>query len=198
MTIDGRTDIIVHLKQFLRKNILIYKHQFLHYLRQETRFLDIAHNSAHEGTNHGMKANAVAILPGHNPVTSAERMVIQAFLTVKKLEEETSRTLQQTKQWSVLPTAAHLVQVAESILQKQVDRFWRYVVRRIGYASFEVSFVPDPESHHNEMALDDLVQLPVYNVNDKDEGPRGHVIDEELTVPTGTQVGSPIPLFRRT
>ena len=130
--VDGRLDIIEHLKQFLRQNILVYEDLFLHYLRRKSRYFDIAHNSAHEGTNHGLKASAAAVLPGHNPVSAAERMVVQAFVTTRKLEEESYRVLQQHKQWSSLPTAKHLVPVAESILMQQAATAVFQIFRREG------------------------------------------------------------------
>jgi hypothetical protein len=149
-TVDGRLDIIAHLKQFLRQNILVHKDLFLHYLRRKTQFLDIAHNSAHEGTNHGMKANAAAVLPGHSPVAAAERMVVQSFVTVKQLEEESHRTFQQKKQWSTLPTAAHVVPIAESILVQQAERNRNYVAVRVAYACFHVEVIRDHQQNPND------------------------------------------------
>jgi MULE transposase domain len=160
-TVDGRLDIIAHVKQFLRENILVHNDLFLHYFRRETRFLDIAHNSAHEGTNHGMKANAAAVLPVLSPVAAAERMVVQATVTTQKLEEESYRTLQQKKLWSSLPTSAHVVQIAESILLKQVERYANYAVVRVGYSSFEVAAVQEDSCIMSQGNDVDSDQLPI-------------------------------------
>jgi len=151
--VDDRLDIVVHVKKNLRENIVVHKDLFLHYLRRKTRFLDIAHNSAHEGTNHGMKANSAAVLPVHSPVAAAERMVVQAVVTTQKLEEESYRTLLQNKQWSSLPTAGHVVQNAESILLQQYERYTNYAVDRVGHASFEVTVLSDNDVDANQLPI---------------------------------------------
>jgi hypothetical protein len=129
-----------------------------------------------------MKANAAAVLPGHSPVAAAKRMVVQAFVTSKKLEEESYRTLQQTKQWSSLPTAAHIVPIAESILYQQVQRYQKYEVVRVAHASFEVVFSPDISDCASER--DPLTESALYDF-DVDHIPMPFDCDEELSVQDG-------------
>ena len=140
---------MTHLKQFICQNILVHQELFFHYLRKKVCFFDIAHNSAHEGNNHGMKSNPAAVLPVHSPVAAAERMVIQAFISVQQLEQDSNRMLQQSKQWSTNLTAPHVVPIAESILCQQADRHTKYKVKRVAYAMFTV------ESIRSDNPLDD-------------------------------------------
>jgi hypothetical protein len=216
-SVEGRQDVITHLKQFLRQNVLVHQELFLHYLKRTTRCFDIAHNSAHEGTNHGLKSNAAAVLPSHGPVAAAERMVHHAFTTTKEIEEEGYRTFRQNKQWSSLPTSAYLVQAAESILCQQTVRYQNYVVVRVGYALFEVSFVRGGAQQQSDIAqqqsereiadttenvlLVDELPMP-FDDEDAGEseardGMAGAESDSEVEADLAKST-SPIPIFNRT
>jgi MULE transposase domain/SWIM zinc finger len=145
--LDGNTHIITHLKKFIREHVLVHEKHFLHFLRKDTRFLDVAHNSSHEGTNHGMKSSATAVLPTHSLAKAAEHMRIQGVITTKRLEETSSKSFEQSKLWSVLPTSPYLVKVAEDILRQQVPLSKRYSVVRVARDEFEVC---DKESRADE------------------------------------------------
>jgi hypothetical protein len=83
------------VKMFLCTRSICFLHDIL---RKDTQFLDVAHNSSHEGTNHGMKSCAAAVLlPGHNLATAAKQMAIQAFISTKRLKEMSSKDFQQNR-----------------------------------------------------------------------------------------------------
>ena len=212
--LDGQTSIVSHLKKFLRENIIVYDKLYLHFLRKDTRFLDVAHNSSHEGTNHGMKSCSAAVLPVHNPVKAAQHMVMQGVIATKRLEEMSSKSLNQRKVWSVLPTSPYLVTTAEDILRQQVGRYKQYSVIRVAQDQFKVH--DDLENHqtgrhHPQQEEEEDDPLTLWNLpnpssdDDHDEEEEQH---EENTGMVGTvqddqldqQEGwcPPIPRFTRT
>jgi hypothetical protein len=204
--LEGRKDVIDHVKKFLRENIVVYDNHYLHFLRRDTRFFDISHNSCHEGTNHGLKSSASAVLPGHNPVKAAECMVMQAEMTTKKLDDLSSKLLHETKTWSKLPTAPYLVTVAESILSQQVLRYKQYCVVHFGHGKCEVDFIPttqnrtaagaeqEESAHPEEQEEDSFLLFPSA---EEDEADDVVMVDREDSH-SSSRAFPPIPLFTRT
>ena len=205
--LDGNTNIISHLKKFIRENVLVYEKHFLHFLRIDTRTLDVAHNSSHEGTNHGMKSCAAAVLPGHNLATAAKHMVVQGVISTKRLEEMSSKEFQQKKLWSVLPTAPFLVSTAEDILRQQVGRYKKYSALRVAKDEFEVC---DKRLDHVDEEQEDDDPLASWTVPTcSDEEEEDHVeedasmeqMDEKEADDNSDKQGAwypPIPRFTRT
>jgi hypothetical protein len=114
-------------------------------------------------------------------------MVMQAVIATKRLEELSSKSLQQRKVWSELPTSPYLVTTAEDILLQQTRRYNQYSVVRVADDEFEVNVLKDQDEYQEE---DQLLSNEASDDDDDDD----HAQQQD----TSSKWCPPIPRFMRT
>ena len=85
--IDGNTAIVCSVLKFLKCHVYTWETLFLYFKRKHIRHFDTAHSSAHEGSNHALKAHTAGIKPTMDLDTSAKTINTQTDIKVAELEE---------------------------------------------------------------------------------------------------------------
>jgi hypothetical protein len=152
---------------------------------------DIAHSSAQEGPNHGLKSHSCAVKRTMNNDSLANTINIQICIKVQDCEEIIIQDAMQThKKWSDSPTSQHTTSVGEGILQGMMSRINHYqaklVSRQMETSTFQVC--------HTKTTTEDLFvqELPgtICGI--------GNDSDEEKNDSLGHNVQLlPIPIFSR-
>jgi hypothetical protein len=115
------------LQDFYGKRIEPHEDYFVFYRRRNLFHLDTNSNSAHEGTNNGIKYHSVPVRPTHGLVESTRILTRQSKLKcgdtkVRNAASDTSRSL-----WSNLPTADHITRLGNSLLSTQWKASHKYI-----------------------------------------------------------------------
>jgi hypothetical protein len=120
---------VEQLHDFYCKRIEPHEDLFVFYRRRHLFHFDTNSNSAHEGTNHGIKYHSLPVKPTHGIVESTR------ILTQKSKLKASDRKLQaaqydhsKVRGWSHLPTANSLTRLGESILLVQWEESTKYEI----------------------------------------------------------------------
>lgn len=102
-------------------NTRIYPHlgQFVFYKRKHLLHFDTNSNSAHEGTNLGLKNHAAPTNPQHTLEKATKVLTHQANLKALKLQSDIAWKVNSKMLWSDQPTKDKLVDLAVSLLTKE-------------------------------------------------------------------------------
>ena len=138
-----QSHVVRHLVNFVKKHCIRDEQLYVFYRRMYIRYLDIAHNSCHEGTNFGAKAHASALKPTLDMLSSAEVQTLQAYLKVAEIVIQAYKEYTRSKTWSKSATSDFLVTMAEGILKGYNKEHESYVVARVGHNTFEVKYIPN-------------------------------------------------------
>jgi hypothetical protein len=205
--VGGRREVIDDIIGFLRRHVLVHDEYFLFYLKKWHRFLDVAHNSAHEGTNSGIKSHAARVVPSQTLLNAAKALSLQGQLKASSLQWEAGREFSQRKLWSTLPTSSFLLTVAESMLQQNWERHMDYHARRVAVNLFEVHYSKEGGSNCEapvEINRDERIELNDNSDDDDDEKSDDENLDtlNDDEEPEQREIrpmicNSPVPLFRR-
>eukprot|EP00978_Attheya_sp_CCMP212_P014408 scaffold36669_cov47-Attheya_sp.AAC.2 len=186
---DGNKHILEQITTFIRDYFLIYDETFLFYLRMFIRHFNVSTNSAHEGTNFGLKNHAANVKPSHNLTNAAKAMTFQSNVKIMQVSEESTRNVLRENLHSIHPSRDNLTSIAVSILDNEFERIHCYEVKHVSKSCWQVFLKTDQESNYNDDAL--------YE-SDNDSAPEDRpVVAEQQTIPS-QEDSSPIPVFRRT
>jgi hypothetical protein len=192
--------LVYKIIKFLHEHVYTWETLYLHHLRNEVLHLDVAHTSAHEGMNHGLKCHSCGLKPIMNLDTSANTLNIQTSIKVRECEEIILQDATQThKRWSDLPTSRHTTSFGEGILQEMMPRINDYVAKLVARTpdiqTFQVFYL-------NTRTFDSKVtELPCKMANMDTNTPSlnmGTNTDND-TIQSICQTipDSPIPIFSR-
>jgi hypothetical protein len=115
------------LQKLYGKRIEPHEDYFVFHRHRNLFHLDTNSNSAHEGTNNGIKYHSVPVRPTHGLVESTRILTHQSKLKcgdtkVRYAASDTSRAL-----WSHLPTADHISRLGNSLLSTQWKASQNYI-----------------------------------------------------------------------
>ncbi len=85
--IDGNTAIVCSVLKFLKCHVYTWETLFLYFKCKYICHFDTAHSSAHEGSNHALKAHTAGIKPTMDLNTSTKTINTQTDIKVAELEE---------------------------------------------------------------------------------------------------------------
>ena len=136
----GNKDLPKRIEAFVRERVITHEENILYYKRKQVRHFNVSTNSAHEGTNLGLKKHSAPVRANHKLDNAAKVLTLQATLKMSAIDSEAHDLCLKKKCWSDLPTSSHLVPIAESILLEQMQRLKFYTVTRVEYDEFEVLF----------------------------------------------------------
>jgi MULE transposase domain/SWIM zinc finger len=112
-------DAVESIFHFLRGHVEPHEQHFLFYLRKHILAFEANSNSAHEGTNHGMKSHSSSTNPQQSIHEAAKTLCFQAEVKEQSTKNCLVRKADSTKLWSTLPTADKLTDFGEGLLQEQ-------------------------------------------------------------------------------
>ena len=128
---DCGIDFINGVKKMIRENIEPNEHDYVYYLRKKVRHFAEYSNSAHEGTNHGLKYSADSVNPSHLLDVSTERLSFQGERTYEAFVNITKNQLEQFQSWNELPCADKLVTRAAALLLQEFNVSEKYEHKRL-------------------------------------------------------------------
>lgn len=124
---EGNTSLVKRMETYIRDYILIYENHLLHYKCKHVRHFNVSTNSAHEGTNFGIKSHGVSVKPSPSMDRAAKALCLQASMKYNDIEAVINSHYMQNKTWSSLPTSQYGVQIAESILKNDMEWIQLYI-----------------------------------------------------------------------
>jgi hypothetical protein len=118
---------VSQLKEFYCKRIETHEDLFVFYRRSHLFHFDTNSNSAHEGTNHGIKYHSLAVKPTHGIVESTKILTQQSNMKTSDQKLQAAHyDASKVRGWSTLPTANSLTRLGESILLTQWEESTKY------------------------------------------------------------------------
>ena len=139
------------------QNVITFEQEFLFVSQKNVCHFDIAHNSAHEGLNFGMKSHAASVKPNQGMLKSCEALTIQASIKAQMLDQDAAQNYSKKKNWSETPTSNYLTMQAESILNTIYKKKKNYITKRLSLREFEVHYQPTKEDNESEQPLEYLI-----------------------------------------
>jgi hypothetical protein len=110
---------VEQLEDFYCKRIEPHEDLFVFYRRRRLH-LDTNSNSAHEGTNHGIKYHSIPVKPTHGIVESTKILMQQSKIKSGDAKIQSAQyNHSKIRGWSCLPTANSLTHLGESLVLKQ-------------------------------------------------------------------------------
>ena len=137
---DCGTQFIDKVKRMIRENIEPNERFYVFYRRKYTRHFGEYSNSAHEGTNHGLKYAADGVKPSHLLDISSERLSFQGERNYEKFLNSVNSHLEQNKSWNHLPCSKHLIPKGAALLVQEYDTSHNYEHQRINYYQFLIRY----------------------------------------------------------
>jgi hypothetical protein len=120
--VDGGEKILY----FIRNYIIPQEHSYCYYLRKQVRHFETTTNSGHEGTNNGIKAGPLCVLPQHGIDKSVKIQVDTDSNKFELLQRLMANDLFGTATWSNSPTVNELTLPAEHMLKSAVHESEKY------------------------------------------------------------------------
>jgi hypothetical protein len=124
--------------QFIRENVEPHESHYCFHKRKTVRHYDTFVNSAHEGTNNGLKNSAAPVLPQYTIDQSASVLTKNASVNTLAKEIAAGQQSIRHKLWSDLPTSKHLNTLGESLIVKEWELHKAYGLERVALDTFHV------------------------------------------------------------
>jgi hypothetical protein len=121
-------DGAMQLQDFYCRRVEPHEDQFVFFRRQQRFHLDTNSNSAHEGTNKGMKYHSLPVKPTHSLVESTKILTHQSKLKSGDSKIRASQYDRSHSRWLSSPTADYLTRLGESLLQTQWEASKSYAL----------------------------------------------------------------------
>ena len=119
------------IRTFIRENVEPLETFFCFYSRRNVHHFDTYTNSAHEGTNNGLKTSAAPVLPQHLLDTSAAILNHNAHIKATSTSIRTATSVSSKVLWSKLSTSQKLTQKGEGLVTEQWKMRNDYVSQRV-------------------------------------------------------------------
>lgn len=124
---------------FIREHVEPHEAFYCFHKRRHVRHFDTYTNSAHEGTNNGVKSSAAPILPQHSLDRSASILNQNAQIKANANAIQSANVLSTKALWSKLPTAQKLTHKGEGLVTAQWKLRNNYVCQRVGDTCWHVA-----------------------------------------------------------
>jgi hypothetical protein len=124
----GGAAAVEQLKDFHRRHVEPLEDFFVFHYRKSLLAFETNSNSAHEGTNKGMKSHSAPVRPQHRLDQAGQILTLQGELKVLDTQIRNSAKENSRKLWSSLPTANHLTDLGESLVINQWEQKDEYSV----------------------------------------------------------------------
>ena len=129
------------IASFARDYVFVHSEtKLLYYKRKHVRHYHVATNSAHEGTNFGIKSHAASLKPCQGLEKSAKALSLQGVLKSNSICQENFNNVVQKKLWTSTLFSKHLNNRSSSILTKVLGRCSLYLCKRVGVKEWEVVY----------------------------------------------------------
>ena len=133
---------------FIREHVEPHEAFYCFHLRRHVRHFDTYTNSAHEGTNNGVKSAAAPILPQHSLDRSASILNQNALIKANANSIRSAKIVSTKALWSKLPTAQKLTHKGEGLVTAQWMLRKNYVCQRVGDTHWHVALKSTHNYHH--------------------------------------------------
>ena len=155
---DCGLEFTEQVKSMIRDYIEPHEEFYVFYKRIDVRHFSEYSNSAHEGTNHGLKYAADGVKPKHLIDKASERLSFQGERTYEKFDSTTTKNQDVYKEsWNHLKCSNYLVNRGAALLLQQHECVYNYEYLRISRENFLIRMKPDKrkqvESEVSEFAL---------------------------------------------
>jgi hypothetical protein len=124
--------------KFIRGCIETVESSCCFFRRKNCRHFDVCMNTAHEGTNNGIKYCAAPVLPTYSLNKTAQVLSKNSSITARQRSIVVAQDLVSSKLWSDLPTSNHLTTLGEGLVVEQWKQRNEYESIRIGLHQFQV------------------------------------------------------------
>jgi hypothetical protein len=114
------------VKDFYKSRIYPHLDQLVFYKRKQLLHFDTNSNSAHEGTNRGLKSHAAPTNPQHTLAKATKVLTHQACLKSLSLQSTLARKINSKTLWSDQRTQGHLVDLAVCLISNEWEQRGRY------------------------------------------------------------------------
>ena len=128
------------VKKMIRDNIEPHEDRYVYFKRKHIRHYGEYSNSAHEGTNHGLKASSDGVKPSHLLDKASERLSSQGERSYKYFVTKTRQQLNEYKSWNELLCCEHLVNRGASLLVQEKQAAVNYDVIRTSKTRFYIRY----------------------------------------------------------
>lgn len=117
---------VEEVQDFFRDHVEPHESFFAFHLRRFLLHFDTNSNSAHEGTNNGMKKHCAPVLPQHTLAKATQVISFQSNLKSAQISMELTQKEHSRKLWSNLPTANYLCDVGEALVGEEWKMRFQY------------------------------------------------------------------------
>ena len=121
-----------HIGTFIRENVEPIEAYYCFHSRCNVRHFDTYTNSAHEGTNNGLKSAAAPVLPQHTLDRSAAILNNNALMKANANSIHSATIVSSNSLWSKLPTSQKLTHKGEGLVIAQWKLRNGYISQRVG------------------------------------------------------------------
>ena len=157
---DGSARAQNALDDWVRNHVIIKEKLYLYYPKKNRRYFDVKTSSAHEGTNHGLKAHAAAVRPNQTMAHAARNACLQSSMKGCEQQARSTYLCITESLWSSSPTANLIVTRAESILCRRFKKIADFDVTRVAHDRFQVVYTKE-----SEIPAEERVRLSSFPVS---------------------------------
>ena len=133
----------------IRVNIEPHERHNVYYKRKPLRHFAEYSNSAHEGTNHGLKYCADAVNPSNLLDISSQRLSFQGERNYGKFVSESGSQLEQYKSWNELKCSKELVPKGAALLLQEFTASDNYVHKKVNDRIIYVRYKKEQKINEN-------------------------------------------------
>ena len=120
------TGAVNQVKDFYVSRIYPHLDHIVFYKRKHLLHFDTNSNSAHEGTNRGMKSHAAPTNPQHTLSKATKVLTHQACLKSLSLQSDLARKINSKTLWSEQPTQGNVVDLALNLIINEWEQRGHY------------------------------------------------------------------------
>lgn len=130
------------ISTFIRENVEPHESFYCFHKRRHIRHFNTYTNSAHEGTNNGLKSSAAPVLPQHSLDRCASILNQNATMKANANSIRSAKVVSSKPLWSKLPTSRKLTHKGEGLVAAQWQLRNCYISERVGEMCWHVARDP--------------------------------------------------------
>ena len=138
---DVGEEYVTTVKKVIREKIEPHKKHFLFCHRNNLRAFDEYSNSAHEGTNAGLKYCSMKAVPTLNVDSASKRLSDYGILKYDEFVSDSKRRSGQNKPWNELKCSKYLIDRCLGILIQEYEHSTNYEISRQTETVFMVQLI---------------------------------------------------------
>jgi hypothetical protein len=126
------------IRDWIARNVEPLEAHFAHHLRSHLLHFDSHMNTAHEGTNNGLKSHGAAVLASHSVARAANTMNMQTTLKCQEVKISAAASLTKVVLWSKLPAKDDVTKLCLGLLEGQWQLRNNYTGFRLNATTWKV------------------------------------------------------------